>query len=166
MQIQIVKINAEEMINNGDLQFVVRQEEKPSYLRRLFRRTLYLRLLDGEFILWCFETGRATRHTSDLLRDPRVIISDTQAFANTLLKAMNEVGVDSVPFRRRILILHSLRFPSEIAPTEKYALHEMWKNLGSDFFVFNSEQNEKITDSSVVTLCSEVGALKSELKKV
>ena len=160
------EINAEEMTNNSNPQFVVPQEKKPSYLRRLFRRTLYLRLLDGEFILWCFETGRTTRRTSDFLRDPRVVVSDTQAFANDLLKAMNDVGVGSIPGRRRILILHSLRFPGEIAPTEKYALHEMWKNLGSDFFVFNSDQKEKFTDSSIVTLCDEVGALKNELKKV
>ena len=154
------------MIDNSNPLFVVPRNEEPSHLRRVFRRTLYLRLLDGEFILWCFETGRMARHASDLLRHQRVIISDTQAFGNDLLKAMNEVGVGSVPGRRRLLILHCLRFlPSRITPTEQHALYEMWRSLGNSFFVFHPDQKVELTESAIVTLCHDVGAFNRQLTK-
>ena len=146
--------------------FLVPREAEPSRLRRMFRRTLYLRLLDGEFILWCFETGRTARHSSELLRHERVVISDTQAFKDALLNAMNEVGVGSVPGRRRVLLLHSLRsLPGGLSPTEKYALYEMWRRLGSEFFVIPAGP-KKLTDPEIVTFCQEVGAPDRHLRKV
>lgn len=155
------------MSGNDNSHFVVSREEEPSGLRRIFRRTLYLRLLDGEFILWCFETGRTARHSSDLLRDERVVISDTQAFKAELLRAMEEVGVGSVPGRRRLLILHCLRdLPGGLTPTETYALQEMWRHLGNDLFVLPRGQKKELTDSEIVTLCHEVGALNRHLTKV
>ncbi len=155
------------MSENTNPQFVVPGEEAPSCFRRLFRRTLYLRLLDGEFVMWCYETGLTARHASDELRHQRVIVSDTQAFSIQILKAMNEVGVGSVPGRSRMLILHNFRFhPDAISPTEKYALYEMWKNYSRNFWVLDPNHKEKLTDSAIVTLCREVGTLKPHLKKI
>ena len=119
------------MAETNSIQFVVPRDEAPSYLRRLSRRTLYLRLLDGEFILFCFETGQCAHHTSELLSDKRVIVSDTQAFVEVLRKAMVEVGGASVPRWGRVLIFHCLRFASDSpSRTETYSFYEMWKSLG------------------------------------
>jgi len=154
------------MIEDDSTQFVIPQEKEPSYLRRLFRRTLYLRLLDGEFILWCFETGRMIRRASDLLRQQRIVVSDTQAFAKELLEAMNDVGVGSTPFCRRLLVLHCLRQEQyDLTETEKYALYEMWKKFGRDFFVIPSDQTKKQTSSSIVEICYETGAFMPQLKR-
>lgn len=73
--------------------FVVPRELKPSPLRRFLRRTLYLRVLNGKFILWCFETERETRMDTEILAHPRVVLSDPQSFSDVLLGAMREVGV-------------------------------------------------------------------------
>ena len=149
-------------MNHYEHQFVIPGNQRPSFLRRIFRRTLYLRLLDGEFLLWCFETDQATQHSSDFLRQQRVVVSDTEVFAKELQKAMNEIGVGSVPFCKRFLVLHSLRFhASELAETEKYALYEMWRKFGRDFYVISTE----LTNSAIVEICSEVGALIPSLKR-
>lgn len=154
-------------MNSKDPQFVIPREEQPSAMRRLLRRTLYLRLLDGEFLLWCFETVRSYREHTDLLSHPRVVVSDPQALSKALRKAVAEVCGSSLFRQRSVLILHCMRaFQDGLAPIETQGLYETCKRVGmQEFFVLLPEQLKELTDSAIVTLCHEVGAFNRHLTK-
>lgn len=148
---------------NPELQ--VPREQQPSGLRRLFRRTLYLRLLDGQFILWCYETGSLTRQESDLLAHPRVVVSDPQAFLPLLQRAARAVGVRRLFPPQRILLLHCLRqLTGDLTPLEKQALVEISKRLGvTEFFLLPTSPRE-MRDEEIPGLCQEVGALRRRVR--
>lgn len=148
-------------------EFEVPRELKPSPLRRFLRRTLYLRILDGSFVMWCFETERESRRNTDLLAHPRVVLSDPQAFSALLQEAMREVGVSRLFRQQTILILHCLRdFDGDLTPLETQACFETSRRVGStEFFFLPLKQWKETTDRTIVTMCQEVGALRRRLTK-
>ena len=153
-------------MNISNPKFVIPRELQPSALRRFLRRTLYLRLLDGQFILWCFETNCLCQKASALLSHPRVAVSDPQAFADVLQVAMRDVGTSRF-FLHPILIVHCLReFDGALTPLEIQALFHVSRRLGvADFFILPPEQIKEMTDERIVMLCHEAGALQRELNK-
>ena len=155
-------------MNNDDLQLVIPNQEQPSTLRRLFRRTLYLRLLEGEFVLWCFETGRTARQATDLLSHPRVVVSDFQALSAYLTKSIDEVSGRRFFILRTVLIVHCLRkLEGGITPAENITLYETCKRLGvNEFFVISKDrQIHQMSDREIVTLCHELGGFVRHMRK-
>ena len=154
-------------MDNANPTFVIPRELQPSALRRFMRRTLYLRLLDGQFIMWCFETNRLCRKRSELLSHPRVAVADPQAFAGVLQGAMRDVGMSRLFRRHTILILHCLKgLGGALTPLETQALFQVSRRLGAaEFFFLPPEQIRQMTDAAIVTLCQEVGALRRQLTK-
>lgn len=137
-------------------------------IRRLLRRTLYLRLLEGEFVLWCFETGRTSRQNTDSLSHPRVVVSDFQALSTYLAKAIDEVCVRRFFILRRVMIVHCLRkLDGGITPAENITLYETCKRLGTnEFFVISKDQQiHQMSDSEIVTLCHEIGGFVRHMRK-
>ncbi len=155
-------------MNVESLKLSIPDELCPSLWRMLFRRTLYLRILDGSFILWCYETNRQIQKETDLLDHPRIAVTDQRSFVRILIQAMKEVGVRRFSFKQMILIVHSFRsFDDDLTPLEKQAFDEIRvRSGGSETFILPKEQKIEITNTEVVTMCHEVGELRRKLKKI
>lgn len=141
-----------------DATFVIPEALQPSALRRFARRTLFLRLLDGRFVLWCFETNRTSQKTAACLSHARVAVSDPAALEDALRDAMQEVGVNRLFHPKTILILDCHRgFNDPLTPLEKQALSRLGHRLGAAELFFAPPE---LADADVATFCHEVGALR------